>query len=650
MDKEKKKAPAYPAAPAPKEALDTNFNPAISVPMDSVLGLDSTLQNQWLEQQLELSLSFLTTSGNFNKNWKPNRLTGFPQQIDEEYYALGHLQGVQTLLKGQDLSTPEAYHYWMAPELLPADFSIQDFQVFPDRDKVALVLAHRAGGFHPALWFPENDSLHIWKKTMLKDQWLVLPKEDQLVFADDQSPDLWQINLPEGRLVPIKTPFSSAGHISICSQLPDSSLLIKKQEKHQPIEFWKLNQNQWSLLLRGTKDPFDWLGLVGGEHYFLSDFREGKREIFSVKESKGLEAFTSRVSASDFLITAAIITERGIYTLESQFGKNWLRLWSMDGNLLEEYSLPEALQQVSLNYYPGNGALLIQQLDPACGIRYVVVNPAYPQKVEIVHESLVNRSLTIHSEWRKIKSYDGTPILICLVYTGKLADKKEAASLFLPMPNQPLDLTYVHKDLAMANRLLHRQGILVFVFTRGNRLLGKKWYQAGSGPRLQLAFDDLQASISYCNHQAIGKSDRRSVWATAEQALNGAALLVQRPELVQRLYLGPGGFDLRPGYASPTSPFNQAWWWYQDSIPRRLIRQYSPYLALLPTNKGPITMVQSLNPYIFDPAAVFLARLQREMPYPAKIWGPFQQQKLISSDAQRSNWENRLDAFIFGLN
>lgn len=475
-----------------------------------------------------------------------------------------------------------------------------------------------------------------------------MSRQQKLLVPAVRGQHFQQIDLHDGQVEGQSGPFSAADQLSISGQLPDGGFLIKKQSRAQAIQFWTLREKEWSLLFEFTKDPYRWLGNKEELHYFLSDFKDGQTTIFAAKASPEGTRFQSLIQTRDRFIVDAILKNNGLYTLEETAGKGQLRHWTLAGQLQAQYQLPDALQQLDLQFYPETGTLLVRQLDVDGGLRYIAVNPAYSQPVEVVHETLSDHSSPpLKKAWHKIQSYDGTAIPVCIVHSARLSRVEAAPSLFIPMPDQPTALLHSQPDLALSNRFLSRGGILVFVFSRGNRRLGREWYQQGTGPSLQLAFDDLQAALTYSNTQRIGQAAQRSVWAVAEQALSGAALLAQRPDLARNIFLAQGRYDLRPTGQDQSSFFSSAWWLYQDSIPDRLISQYSPYLAGIPTKKGPRTMIQSTNPYIFDPAVVFLARLQKEMPLQEKLWAPMSNQQIRRADSQRREWESKLDTFLY---
>lgn len=638
---------SYPPAPLASTAMDSTYAPPIPVPFDGLYAMDSLQKREWLTHQIQISDSLLLPSPFFYSNWRSDRLAGFPQQIGHDFYSLGYLGGQHSLLKGNDLSTLAAYEYFIAPNRLPADYFIQDFHVFSPSRKVALLLADSTGSFTPALWLPENDSLHIWQQLKVKEQWWVDAEQQKLLVSAAAEPYLYEIDLSIKTVKYINIPFSHSDHLSIAGQLDKGTFLIKRQAKRQPVQFWAMTQNDWSLLFEFTPDPYTWLGSIGDQHYFLSDFKSGQPEIFATEKAPAAVKLKSLVQSGDTLIMEALLTQNGFYTLEEKDGKSRLRQWSLGGQLLAQYPLPEALQVIDLSFYPESGTVLVRQIDAISGMRYLAINPDYTQAVEIVHQTLADPIRPLEGTWRTIRSYDGTNLPICLVHSSPLQETKAVSSLFIPLPNRPKDLLQSQMDLALANRLLNRGGVAVFIFPRGNRRLGKAWYQAGTGPQLQLAFDDLQATLSYCNQQQIGAPDRRSVWAVAEQALNGGALLVQRPDLSQSVFLDQGSYDLRPESPGASPIFASPWWYYQDSIPGRLIRPYSPLLAEILTNNGPRTMVQSTNPYIFEPAAVFLARLQAEMPQREKLWAPPAGHWVKRADLHRRKWESKLDAFLY---
>jgi prolyl oligopeptidase PreP (S9A serine peptidase family) len=245
-------------------------------------------------------------------------------------------------------------------------------------------------------------------------------------------------------------------------------------------------------------------------------------------------------------IVTALLTNNTLFTLEEKQGKGMVKAWSTEGQLQGKYPLPTALQSLDLHHYSESNSLLVRQMDPISGIRYLLINPAYTQAIEIVNESLDQTKLPpIESHWQYINSYDGTPISVLLIKPKDIPRPRSAPSLFLPMPEYSDDLLRFQPDLAISQQILRQGGICVFVFPRGSRRLGRAAYQQGTGPHLQLAYDDLQATLAYCNLHQIGAADRRMIWATGEQSLSGAVLSVQRPDLADAIYLSQVQYDLR---------------------------------------------------------------------------------------------------------
>lgn len=637
----------YPELPTLSTRLDTSFSPPVAVPYDTLYQLDALWQQNWLDQQIRLSQQRLPVDPSLPTVRKPDRLDRFPQQTGETYYSLGYLDGQYSLLKGDDISTPQAYQFYLKSAGIPNNYNIYDFQVFDQEKKVALLLERADGFFSPALWFPQKDSLHIWKNIKGTNHWLLTTDQQELLILDNKAPILFKVDLDSGGKEIINLPFPSATSLRIVGQLQDQSLLFKYESRGQAIQYWCFQAGAWSLRFEFPTSWCRWLGQTEDNHYFLSDLKMGQTGIFSAKADTNDIRTRQVIHPGRSPIVTAILTNNTLFTLEEKTGKGEVKAWSTEGLLQAIYPLPATLQSLDFHYYPESNNLLVRQMDPIGGIRYIVINPAYTQPIEIVHQSLDQSALPpMESSWQYINSYDGAAVPIMIVKSKGLPQLRSAPSLFIPMPDKSEDLLRFQADLAISHQVLKQGGICIFVFTRGTRHLGKEGYQQGTGPNLQLAFDDLQAALAYCNFHHIGARDQRSVWTASEQALNGAALLVQRPDLAKAIYLYGGSYDLRTDFREEDPFFLGSWWNRQDSIPDRLLPQYSPYLSTFTSNNGPRIMIQSANPYIFGPASVFLARLQQEMPEKEKLWGPFDHLEVKKSDLERKKWENQITHFL----
>jgi hypothetical protein len=84
-NEEKRLAISYPKIPALGIQLDTSFSPAVPVPFDTLYTLDTLWQQNWLQQQIQLSQQQLSVAPSL-PTWRvTDRLDGFPQQIGKDF-------------------------------------------------------------------------------------------------------------------------------------------------------------------------------------------------------------------------------------------------------------------------------------------------------------------------------------------------------------------------------------------------------------------------------------------------------------------------------------------------------------------------------------------------------------------------------------
>jgi hypothetical protein len=170
-----------------------------------------------------------------------------------------------------------AYQFYLHPARLPPDYIIHDFQVLDQGTKVALLLERENGYFSPALWFPQSDSLHIWKQIQGSNHWLIPADQSAVLISDHKSPSLFEINLDSGKAEIINPPFPSSTPLCIVGQLSDKSLLLRPQPNGPTIQYWRFKTGAWSLAFEFPKGWYRWLGQVGDDHYFFRIIKRDKR-------------------------------------------------------------------------------------------------------------------------------------------------------------------------------------------------------------------------------------------------------------------------------------------------------------------------------------------------------------------------------------
>jgi hypothetical protein len=641
------KAISYPELEADTTAIDSTYGPDLNIPFDWMVKADSHLQQKWLEQQVSLTQSQLQKRP-FSKNWSASRITNFPQQIKDTYFALGYQAGQQALLQGDDLSTISSYQAIFKANRLPEGYFIEDFLVNDSKDVCYFLLGQDTTEyFTPAVWNTKNDSINIWSTLRTTKDWLIDSANHTMLFHDSQRQTFHQIDLNTNQFTSFTNPFSPNDKITLCGLLPKSEYLIKRESRNAPVQYWSVYQNIWIKLFDLSADPYQWLGQQSGQFYFSSDFQSDFGSLFTIEGSINGNQINTLIEAEDMPIIDAVVADSIIWTLQEWPGKTCVKKWSLEGGLLKTFWLPEAILALDMKYYPGSGTLLVRQVSPTDGVKWLAINEQYRQEIEPVYSSLKPKAqLRLTTDWQYIKSYDGTELPILIIRRADAVKINKTASLIIPIPNQGKDLIQGQPDLAFINRFLTENGLLVIVFPRGNRRLGKNWYEQGTGSRLQLAYDDLQATLAYCNQKQIGQADKRAIWATKEQALSTAALVVQRPDLVDAVYLQKGIYDFRMDLAGTESLLSSDWWIYQAAIPPRLIQQYVPYFYPMDANNSPKILVQSDKPYIFDISTAFLIRLQQEAPIQEKLWSPYHQQSWKRDDDKRMEWEAMMNAFF----
>lgn len=636
----------YPEAQPDTTAIDSTLGAPIPVPFDWMQDADSSLQNHWLRQQVALSQAQLIPD-EFSPNWSANRFDGFPQQVGPDFYALGYENGQQKLLKGSDLSTISTYRGIFSSSTLPAGFYIRNFYVNGSDQSVLFLLGSESTPyFQPAIWNPATDSLFIWEDIHAAEDWLVDTTQHTFLLLGDQGLYLYSIDLPSRAYTTINNPFSPADRLSLCGILPEGEYLIKREGKVADVQYWALRQNVWAKEFELSEDPYHWLGYRMGKHFFWSDFKNDAGGIFALQRSINGNQITTIVEPENFPIVDALIQDSTLWTLQELPGETWVNQWTLDGSFVKKYRIPSAVLALDLQYYSSDGTLLVRQMSVEDGTRWIAINDQYRQAIEPVYRSLAPENhLPITQKWQTIKSYDGTDIPILILDRTGSGSSDQAASLFIPLPNEAKELGQNLPDLAFCNRVLSDNGLVVFLFPRGNRRLGKSWYQAGTGAKLQLAYDDLQATLSFCNQQQLGQAQKRLIWGIKEQALTTAALAVQRPDLAKAVFLQEGRYDLRPSQEQYLKDHSE-WWLYQEGIPERLIRQYTPYLYPMDNDNSPKILVQSDKPYIFEASAKFLARLQNEAPVQQKLWSLMNNCAIKRDDNKRKEWEAMINAFF----
>ncbi|MEM6378581.1 MAG: prolyl oligopeptidase family serine peptidase, partial [Bacteroidota bacterium] len=631
--------------------VDTTLGSVLHLPFQWIENWPDDSTKAWLESQSQYSLSQLLSNEDYKSNYAEKQIFGFPVKDNQHYYALAEFNGQRGIYRSNDLSTLSTYEpYLLEDSLNLPTYQLQDFSLLDSAaHELALLLYHpETKQFQPAYYNFYEDTIVLWTNLQIREDWLISEKKmwvhspkDKMVFGiSPQQDEILTYPLDSFQQNPLK----------LLAVLDSNKLLIQVDEGVSTRSYYQISVStppEKIFTFKTGKNK--WLGYHAGFHYFQADFKTGWPQLFKLKSDKDQDWIQTLTDGSDTLLLDAQISDTIITSLQTKLNYAELRHYGLDGQLLAKVQLSKALLNLDFKYYFEGNHTLIRQLSPEDGLRWINVDTSLQTKVEPIYRSLIDQAqFPIYAKWQWLTSYDGTPFPVAIFTKSPNLELAKNPSLIIPVSSDVSTFRNQMIDLAVVNKSLRAGFIVAFVFPRGYQNMGRQWFQKGSGPFFQLAYDDLQASISYFNEQQIGAVNQRTIWGVQEGALSAAALEMQRPELVSKVILQDGIYDLRRS----ATPINyEAWEWINtsDSLSHRLAIKYSPQFYPIRSALYPNSLLQVSNQSIFANHLQSVKWMGKLQSLPGDQARFFYNQKidpvLNTSDAQE--WEQMVWNFIY---
>lgn len=605
--------------------IDTSYRPYLSLPFQWMDDWSKDSLEFWANTHTKRSKQILQTEKGFASLYSNLQIIGFPKEINNTYYALAEFNGQRGIYQGSDLSTLSTYQPFLLDTTLNLPgYQIYDFEPLDSTVQGLALLLYQTQKheYKTAFYnFPE-DSVLLWANLNVSTDWQV---KHSNIWVHSPSDDLIYQVQPDQSYTNTyaldsfrQAPLQLLGIIDSSQQL-----VVQVSEGIATTSYYQLStQRPPKKIFTFRKGQNKWLGYQDEKHYFQADFKNGRPQIFSYRATPEKEILHTITDTDSTWLSYAKLQDSTILGLNHKEKYAALRAYSLQGQLLYDHELPPALMSIDFKYYPEGKHTLVRQLSPEDGLRWLNIDRTLPVQVESVYRSLVSSAqIPIQSNWTRIPSYDGTYIPLVIYNRPGILPLKKRPSIIIPVSSDFETFRRQLIDLSVVNRGLQSDMTVIFIFPRGNQKLGQQWFLNGSGPRLQLAYDDLQACLSYLNEQQIGAANQRTVWGIQEGALSAAALYMQRPELASSVILQDGIYDLRK---LKTQQNYTAWSWLNtpDSLSARLSIKYSPQFYPIRSALYPNCLVQTSNQSIFanhSQSFKWVARLQ-SLPGSPSVW------------------------------
>lgn len=582
-------------------SIDTSYRPYLSLPFQWMDHWPKDSLKLWAKGQTERSKRDLQPREDFTPIYADLQIIGFPKKLNDSYYALADFDGQRGIYQGSDLSTLSTYDAFLLDSTLNLlDFQIYDFEFLDSTasDLALLLYQTQKQQFQAAFYNFAEDSLTLWTNLNVRTDWQV---QDGNIWVHSPTDDLiYQIQPNQSFLNTYALDRFKKAPIRLLGIVDSNQVVIQVSEGIATTIYYQLSPlAPPEKIFSFKKGRNQWLGYYDQKHYFQADFKNGRPQIFSFETTPDKDILQTITTTDSTWLSEARLQDSTIISLHHNQKYAALRTYSLDGQLRHQQALSSALLSLDFEYYKEGDHTLVRQLSPEDGLRWLNIDRKLPIQVEPVYRSLIpTAQISIQQAWKRIPSYDGTYIPLVVYHKPSSLPLKKRSSLIIPVSS---DLEVFRKnlvDLSVVNRALQSEMIIIFVFPRGNQRLGQEWFLDGSGPRMQLAYDDLQACLSFLNEQKIGQSDQRNIWGIQEGALSAAALYMQRPELAARVILQEGIYDLRK---LKTAQKYTAWHWINtpDSLSNRLSIKYSPQFYPIRSPLYPNCLVQTSNQSIF---------------------------------------------------
>lgn len=587
--------------PPDSTAVDTSFYPPLKLPFQWLDQWQKDSLLRWTENYFTYTKKHLQTDQTFKSRLADQQIIGFPKKINQEYFALADFAGKRGIYRGSDLSTLSTYQaYLLDSGLRLPNYQIHDFAFLEKNPKKLALLLYQTkeAQYRAAYYNVQDDSLTIWTNLAVTPNWQVKnqqiwvhsPEEEQIFQIDPSRAELRAFNL---------SPFKESKP-QFLAVLNSNQALISVKEDLSSTSYYQLSEESPpEKIFTFHQGRNQWLAYQRGLHYFMADFKNGQFQIFSFRSTPSQDSLQTVTLPDNTQLLKAQLNDSLIIGLYGGPEHTELRKYSLEGDLISRVQLSEALSSLDFWHYTDGDHSLVRQLSPEDGLRWLNVDTKLPTVVEPVYRSLVPLAqFNIQKTTKWIPSYDGYRLALNIYYQPSPLPLKDRPSLIIPVSSK---LDFFRKqlvDLAVVNRSLQAHYIVVFVFPRGNERLKSTDYLQGRGAYLQLAYDDLQAGLSYLNEQQLGDLDHRTVWGIEEGALSAAALYMQRPSLAQKVILQEGVFDLRSSQVG--AQLGALGWIHPvDSLSDRLSVKYSPQFYPIRSALYPNCLVQISNQSIF---------------------------------------------------
>ncbi len=630
--------------------IDTTYRPHLSLPFQWMDDWSRDSLGFWADTHTERSKQVLQAQEGFISLYSSLQIIGFPKEINNTYFALAEFNGQRGIYQGSDLSTLSTYQPFLLDSTLNlTGYQIYDFEPLDSTMQGMALLLYQTQKhqYKTAFYnFPE-DSLLLWANLNVTTDWQVKNSNIWVRSPDDDL--IYQVQPDQTYTNTYALDSFRQAPVQILGVIDSSQLVVKVLEGVSTTSYYQLStQRPPEKIFTFKRGQNKWLGYQDEKHYFQADFKNGHPQIFSYRSTPRREILQTITKVDSTWISYAKLQDSIILSLNNKGKHTALRAYSLQGQLLYDYELPPALMSIDLEYYAEGDHTLVRQLSPEDGLRWLNIDPKLPVQVEPVYRSLVPRTqIPIQSDWIRIPSYDGTYIPLVIYNRQSKLPLKKKPSLIIPVSSDFETFRRQLVDLSVVNRGLQSEMLVIFVFPRGNQKIGQQWFLNGSGPHLQLAYDDLQACLSYLNEQQIGASDQRTVWGIQEGALSAAALYMQRPELASRVILQDGIYDLRKLKIQQNY---SAWSWINtpDSLTARLSIKYSPQFYPIRSALYPNCLVQTSNQSIFanhSQTFKWVAKIQN-LPGSPSVWFHFETINSVGQASGSPQWEQMVWNFM----